>query len=267
MLTSRPGLVASVIESRRHSRRRTIPTHYPGAASMHRQQSFTREPAPLCGAAQFAGTMASPLTSITPTPMAIRIKDKWQQSQRNRPTPKALEDSAQALAFIGWRVALDKAQNLNREGFRFDSDIERVGVISEFVAFEIQIADRCVSEFLSDDDRAQFINALGRRFADHMQDNLSDLDGPRNYRDAFIALLNQRQRDYAGMTAESGEPGFDFLRYCGAKVLDVMGDDQTNRWVLDQIAAVEAPEVAEKIKKSVFNLLSGPPEDGDSGRR
>ncbi|HEY5700937.1 MAG TPA: hypothetical protein VIT83_02500, partial [Gammaproteobacteria bacterium] len=67
--------------------------------------------------------------------MAIRIKDKWHQSGRNRPTPKSLQDSAGALAFIGWRVALDRAQNLNKEGFRYDSDIERVGVISEFIAF------------------------------------------------------------------------------------------------------------------------------------
>lgn len=199
--------------------------------------------------------------------MAIRIKDKWHQSRRNRPTHKSLEASAGALAFIGWRVALDKAQKLNREGFRYDSDIERVGVISEFVAFEIQVADRLANELLDDDDRAVFINALGQRFADHMQDNLSDLDGPRNYRDAFVALLNERQSDYATLTSEEGKPGFDFLRYFGAKVLGVLGDDQTNRWVLDQIVAVEAPEVADKVKKSAFNLLSTPKEGDDSGRR
>jgi hypothetical protein len=195
--------------------------------------------------------------------MAIRIKDKWHRSQRNRPTRKSLEDSAGALAFIGWRVALDRAQDLNREGFRYDSDIERVGVISEFVAFEIQVADRLAYEFLGDDDRELFINALGQCFADHMQDNLTDLDGPRNYRDAFIALLNDRLAGYATLSFEDGEPGFDFLRYFGANVRDVLGDDQTNRWVLDQIAAVEGPEVAEKIRKSVLNLLSVPKSDGD----
>jgi hypothetical protein len=195
--------------------------------------------------------------------MAIRIKDKWHRSQRNRPTPKSLQDSAGALAFIGWRVALDKAQGLNREGFRYDSDIERIGVISEFVAFEIQVADRLAYEFLDDEERTMFINALGQRFADFMQDNLSDLDGPRNYRDAFIAMLNERLDDYAGLTFEEGEPGFDFLRYLGAKVLGVLGEDQTNRWVMDQIVAIDAPELAEKIKKSVFNLLSAPQEGAD----
>lgn len=187
--------------------------------------------------------------------MAIRIKDKWHQSRRNRPTPKSLQDSAGALAFIGWRVALERAQHLNREGFRYDSDIERVGVISEFVAFEIQVADRLAAGLLDDDEREMFINALGQRFADHVQDNLSDLDGPRNYRDAFISLLNERLDDYATLTFDDGEPGFDFLRYLGSKVLGVLGEDQTNRWVLDQIVAVEAPEIAKKITKSVFNLL------------
>ncbi len=201
------------------------------------------------------------------TPVAIRIKNKWHRSQRNRPTPKSLKDSAGALAFIGWRIALDKAQNLNREGFRFDSDIERVGVISELVAFEIQVADRLAYEFLSDDDRALFINALGQRFADHMQDNLSELDGPRNYRDPFIALLNERLDDYAKLTFSNGEPGFDFLRYLGAKVLGVLGDDQTNRWVLDQVVAVEAPEIAEKIGASVFNLLSVDRKDAGSAHQ
>lgn len=195
--------------------------------------------------------------------MAIRIKDKWHQSGRNRPTPKSLQDSAGALAFIGWRVALDRAQNLNKEGFRYDSDIERVGVISEFIAFEIQMADRLAYRFLKDDEREMFINALGQRFADHLQDNLSDLGGLRNYRNAFVSLLNDRLDDYSTLNFEEGEPGFDVLRYLGNKILGVLGEDQTNRWVLDQIVAVEAPEIAEKIKKSVFNLLSAQEGDDD----
>jgi hypothetical protein len=190
--------------------------------------------------------------------MAIRIKDKWHQSRRNAPTSKSLHDSAGALAFIGWRVALDRAQALNREGFRYDSDIERIGVISEFVAFEIQVADRLAYGFLDDVARNDFINALGQRFADHMQENLSDLDGPRNYRNAFIDLLNERASDYAHLSFTDGEPGFDFLRYLGAKVLAVLGEDQTNRWVMDQIVAIEAPEIAGKIRKSIFNLLPAP---------
>ena len=96
-----------------------------------------------------------------------------------------------------------------------------------------------------------------------MQENLSDLDGLRNYRNAFIALLNERGSDYATLTLEDGEPGLDFLSYLGRKVLGVLGEDQTNRWVLDQVVAVEAPEAAQKIRKSVFNLLAVPKSDAD----
>ncbi|HEY5701357.1 MAG TPA: hypothetical protein VIT83_04650, partial [Gammaproteobacteria bacterium] len=123
--------------------------------------------------------------------------------------------------------------------------------------------DRLAYRFLKDDEREMFINALGQRFADHLQDNLSDLGGLRNYRNAFVSLLNDRLDDYSTLNFEEGEPGFDVLRYLGNKILGVLGEDQTNRWVLDQIVAVEAPEIAEKIKKSVFNLLSAQEGDDD----
>ena len=164
-------------------------------------------------------------------------------------------------------MALDRAQNLNREGFRYDSDIERIGVISEFVAFEIHLCDRIVDDALDYEERSVFVNALGNRFADHMQDNLTDLGGPRDYRGAFIALLNDRLADYAGFSLVDGKPGFDFLRYLGAKVQDVLGSDQTNRWVLDQIVAVEAPQVAETVTRSVNNLLAGTREDAGPADR
>ena len=39
-----------------------------------------------------------------------------------------------ALAFIVWRLSLENAKELHREGFEYDSDRERVGMISEFCA-------------------------------------------------------------------------------------------------------------------------------------
>ena len=189
--------------------------------------------------------------------MAIRIKSTWHDSGRNRPSDKTLEDSAQALAFIVWRLALEGAKELHREGFDYLSDRERVGVISEFVAFQIQVADRRAFEMLADDDRAAFINALGHRLADHVQDNLCDIAGPGNYRKPFIDMLNERLGEYAQTSFSDGEPGFDFLRLFGSRVLEVMGDSQTNRWVMDQIMTVAAPEVTEKLSASMDNLFEG----------
>jgi hypothetical protein len=189
--------------------------------------------------------------------MAIRIKSTWHDSGRNRPAAKSLEDSAQALAFIAWRLALEGARELHREGFEYLSDKERVGVISEFVAFQVQIADRLAFDRLDDVERRDFINALGQRLADHIQDNLVDIAGPGNYRKPFIDMLNERLGEYAGLSFRDGEPGFDFLRYFGARALAVMGDSQTNRWVMDQVMSVAAPKLVERLSASMDNLFKG----------
>lgn len=187
--------------------------------------------------------------------MAIRIKSTWHASQRNPSAPKGLEDHAGALAFIAWRLALESAKNVNREAFDYFSDRERVGVISELVAFELQLADRLAHECLGDAERATFINTLGQRVADHMQESLADIAGPGDYRRPFIALLNERLADYAECTFRDGEPGFDAVRYLGDRVLKVMGETQTNRWVLDHVMAIEAPEITEKLTKSLHDLI------------
>jgi hypothetical protein len=189
--------------------------------------------------------------------MAIRIKSTWHDSGRNRPSAKSLEDSAQALAFIVWRLALEGAKELHREGFEYLSDKERVGVISEFVAFQIQVADRRAFDRLDDAGRSNFVNALARRLADHIQDNLTDMAGPGNYRKPFIDMLNECLEGYAELSFCDGEPGFDSLRYFGSRVLSVMGDSQTNRWVMDQVMTVAAPEVFEKLSASMDNLFKG----------
>jgi hypothetical protein len=88
-----------------------------------------------------------------------------------------------------------------------------------------------------------------------MQENMEDIVGPGNYRPPFIAMLNERLADYSGLSFENGEPGFDFVRYFGDRILKVMGENQTNRWVFDQITQIEAPEIAEKLSRSLGNLF------------
>ncbi len=188
--------------------------------------------------------------------MAIRIKSTWHHSQRNKPSQKSLEDNASALAFITWRLSLEGAKKLHGEGFNYLSDKARVGVISEFVAFLVHAADRLAYGQLDDEDRERFINALGQQLANQMQDNLADIAGPRNYRRPFIALLNERLIGYAEQTFRNREPGYDFLRYFGSQVLAIMGEDQTNRWVIDQIMDVQGPEAFKQLEKSMANLLS-----------
>ena len=167
-----------------------------------------------------------------------------------------MESHATALAFITWSAALDTARKLHGEDYHYESDYQRIGVITELVAFAIHLCDRFAYERLADDNRAALVKALGERLAGHMQENLEDIAGPGNYRPPFIALLNQRLADYAETSFVDGEPGYDLLRYVGSCVLEVMGETQTNRWVMDQISSIEAPLIVDKMRASFDNLLN-----------
>lgn len=166
-----------------------------------------------------------------------------------------MENHASALAFISWSASLETARKLHGDGYEYESDYQRIGVISELVAFSLHLCDRLAYECLEDTQRTDLVNSLGERLADHMQENLEQIVGPGRYKPPFIALLNRRMADYAQTRFSDGEPGFDFIRYLGNSVLEVMGETQTNRWVIDQIMSIEAPAITEKIRTSFENLL------------
>jgi len=189
-----------------------------------------------------------------------RIKDRWHNStpddkQRQVLDEKSLDDQASALSFIIWRQALNGAINLHAEDFRYDSDHQRVGVINEFLAFQIQLVDRLGHDIIDDEQRGVLLTSLCHRIADHIQDNLTDIAGPGQYREPFIALLNKRFDAYAQFSYTDQMPSYDLLRYLGSNVLDIMGDDQTNRWVMDQTIDIDAPALVVQIKKSFTRLF------------
>ena len=187
--------------------------------------------------------------------MAIRIKSRWHHSERNEAQRKTFADSAGALAFIVWRLSVEHAREIHREGFDYASDRERVRVISEYCAFAVQLVDRLAHGRIDDEARSVLVTALGRRLADLMQDNLLDIAGPGEYRAPFVEMLNERLDDYARFEFDAAEPGFEALRYFGDRVMRTMGVSQTNRWVMDHVMAISAPELFEKVSTSVNNLL------------
>ena len=189
--------------------------------------------------------------------MAIRIKSTWHRSERNLSREKSFDDHAGALAFITWRLALEQAKTLHAEGYRFDSDHQRVGVINEFLAFGIQVIARLVAGRIDAGELSGFVNALAREVANHVQDNLRDIAGPGNYVPPFLALMSDRMADYGPTRFADGEPAFEFLLVFGTHVREIMGEDLTNRWVLDQIMEITGPEVCDKLRKSVDELFSG----------
>lgn len=187
--------------------------------------------------------------------MAIRIKSRWHHTERNEERDKTLADSAGALAFIVWRLSVENAREIHREGFDYASDRERVRVISEYCAFAVQLVDRLAHQRIDDEARTALVVTLGRRLADQMQDNLFDIAGPGDYRAPFVEMLNKRLDDYARFDFDDTEPGFESLRYFGACVMQSMGVNQTNRWVMDHVMAISAPEMFDKVSASVHNLL------------
>ncbi len=189
-----------------------------------------------------------------------RIKDRWHNStpeQDNRDVigEKTVDDQASALAYILWRQALNGAINLHAEDFRYDDDQQRIGVINELLAFQIQHVDRLSYAFVDAAARAQLINRLCSKVSAHIQDNLSDIAGPGNYVPPFIALLNERFTDYAEFSYRGEQPGYKSLRYLGRKILEIMGEDQENRWVIDQIIEIDAPDIAAQVTTSTHRLF------------
>ena len=187
--------------------------------------------------------------------MAIRIKSRWHHSERNEEQRKTFADSAGAIAFIVWRLSVEHAREIHGEGFDYISDRERIRVISEYCAFAVQLVDRLAHQRIDDEARDMLVVALGRRLADQMQDNLLDIAGPGDYRAPFVAMLNERLDDYARFEFDAREPGFEALRYFGDRVMRSMGISQTNRWVIDHVMEISAPELFEKISKSVDDLF------------
>jgi len=188
------------------------------------------------------------------------IKDRWHNStpddsRRQILNEKTLSDQASALAFIQWRTALTNAINLHAEDFRYDDDQQRIGVITEYLAFQIQLTDRVSAEFLSDAERESLIISVCEKAADQIQDNLEDIAGPGQYRPPFTALLNRRFGEYASFEFRDGRPGYEAMRFLGHAVLGLLGDDQTNRWVIDQVMDIDGPAIVDQNLKSLNRLF------------
>jgi hypothetical protein len=74
--------------------------------------------------------------------MAVRIKSQWYREENQR----SMKEIAGAIAFNGWRIALDKAITLHGENFVYEDDAQRLAVIAEYLHFEIQLVDRLVNQ-------------------------------------------------------------------------------------------------------------------------
>lgn len=183
--------------------------------------------------------------------MALRIKSHWHDEDSDR----SMTEIGGAIAFNVWRLAVDKAMTLNSEHFIYHSDEQRLSVIAEYLIFLIQITDRLTHKMLEAEQRQELITALVLKVSEHLQDNSQDMCGAGDYQTPFIALFNQRGAEYAEFKLTADGPSYPFLRHLGFCIQEVMGLDENNRWVIDQVMDVDAGQLYKQIRSIIYNLF------------
>jgi hypothetical protein len=181
--------------------------------------------------------------------MALRIKTKW-----NTKGPKTLADRASVVGVYIWRTAQETCKRMEKAEFSLGGDQQFVAVLTEMVAFSLQVTDRIIYGQISEDDRHTFINALGKHLAATAQSNLADFLGEGDHVTLFIDTLNARAADYAEFEYTPTGPGYLFLRYMAEKVSAAMAATD-NKWVLEHVMEIEAPEVIKTVKRVVGEVL------------
>src|SRR5512135_920127 len=138
----------------------------------------------------------------------IRLKTTWFKNADSK-TPQEI---ASVLASAIWRLADRFTANLSQADYDIITPERGFKLLAEFIAFEVQFADRLAYEQVSEETRATFVQSLAMRLAEIMEDNIRDAVGEDSegydYKAGFIDLLNRRLADYAQFDLVDGKPDF-----------------------------------------------------------
>ncbi|MDT8384539.1 MAG: hypothetical protein RRB22_09000 [Gammaproteobacteria bacterium] len=193
--------------------------------------------------------------------MAVRLKTRWHRSKRSaRNREGSAREKTQAnlcsvVAINIWKLAKEAFTRMEKQNFRFREDTQAIDVIAEFCIFMLHITDRMIYGEVPEEDRAVLINGIANEIATTIETNQLELLGPGDYRAAFIARLNDRLASYAECGFDDDGPGYDFLRYLAKNVAEIMAISD-DKWVLEQVMDIEAPELVERIRPVVRDVFS-----------
>lgn len=182
---------------------------------------------------------------ISSRPALALVKTRWRSKGE-----RTLAERAGVIGANIWKISLEIFKHMEKEGFRFGSDHLVTGILSEFIAFLMQLVDRAVYGKLSDAHRAELVGAVAWHLAATMENNQLDLFGPGDYRRPFVDFLNARFAEYAEFEFLAGEPGYPCLRFFAGRVSDAMASGD-NKWVVEQMIDIEIPEMVRIIAKLV----------------
>jgi len=183
--------------------------------------------------------------------VALRIKSHWWNDDQDRSLPEI----ATALAFIAWRLSVEKAVNLHSERFVYEDDAQRMAVIQEYLVFLIQIADRLSHGIMDEENRRTLVTTFATKVIEHLQDNSQDLFGNGDYGHPFIDLLNRRSEEYSELQLDDEGPSYAFLRHLGFEIQRVMGKRVENRWVIDQVMDQDGWDAYKQFARAFDNLF------------
>ena len=181
----------------------------------------------------------------------MRVRSKWSKKDKTH----TVEEVAGALAFIAWRIAGNAVLNMENHEYGTETQSQRLDIMAEFLAFTIHIIDRMTIDKFDAEERQRFMVELALKSAKHMQDNRRDIEGPGEYKQAFIDMLNQRLDEYSDCTYDPKEgASFVMRRLFGDHVTKVIGE-KNKQWVTAQIIDIEVPDLFRTLNKSLPNLF------------
>ncbi len=196
--------------------------------------------------------------------MAVRLKTRWHRSKRsdrNRKgfgKEKTLEDLSGVVAFNIWKLAKETFLRMEKENFRFREDTQAIDVVSELCIFMLHIVDRMIYDNVPEEQRGPLVNGIAMDIAKSVETNQIELLGPDDpvgsYMKTFIEKLNDRLSNYAECGFDDEGPAYDFKRVLAQNISEIMAVTD-NKWVIEQIIDIEAPEVIERIQPVVRDVL------------
>lgn len=178
-----------------------------------------------------------------------RLKRSWNFRDKER----SMKDIGSAISFNIWQISGNGLLELENEGFQTDSRSQRLDVVCEFAAYLLQITDRMIFDKLTLEKRNELISFAGIHMASIIQNNREDTNGPGEYVNDFLKLLNSRINDYSTcqFSYENG-PSFVFLRLLGDHVTAQMGE-KDQKWITSYVIDI----AGEKLFKSFRRILPG----------
>lgn len=185
----------------------------------------------------------------------MRMRTKWHDKERT----VSIDEKANTMAFISWRIAAALVLNLENENFQTDTHKQRLDVIREALAFLVSVTDRLVVEQMTAEERQEFVAKYAVKLSKTFQENCEDLLGrDTDYKKDFIDVLNQRLNAYAecSWVDDKQMPGFQYKRDFGDNLSREMGE-RDNKWITDQVIEIEVPDMMENLKKSKFEMVDG----------